>query len=263
MQNQIDYKESKLFYYKYGAGQNTILLFHGYCQDHFAFESWIDQLKNDFTIYSFDLFLHGQSIWPERALEKEDWKNVITLFLQKEKITEFELAGFSMGGKFTFATLEAFPEKARRMVLIAPDGIKVNFWYHLATYPVIMRALFESFISNPSIFFSLARFLQSVGIIDKYLLRFVTFQMDTEEKRKRVYSTWIYFRHLKFDMNSIAELLIERNIPLKIVVGRFDKVIPVKDMQILLRHVPNGQLEILETGHNQLIAAAKDFVISN
>lgn len=258
--DQIIYNNASLTYFKQGSGNKMILLFHGYGQDHSAFDSWIDQLKNDFTIYSFDLFLHGQSIWPERALEKEDWKNVITLFLQKEKITEFELAGFSMGGKFAFATLEAFPERTKRMLLIAPDGIKVNFWYRLATYPVMMRVLFESFISKPAIFFTLARFLQSVGIIDKYLLRFVTLQMDTEEKRKRVYSTWIYFRHLKFDMRSIAELLIEKNIPLKIIVGRFDKVIPVRDMNILLKHVPHGQLEILETGHNQLIPASKDFI---
>ena len=260
MKDLIEYKASKLFYYKYGVGQKAILLFHGYGQDHTAFESWIDLLKNDFTIYAFDLFLHGQSTWAERALEKEDWKNVITLFLQKEKINEFELAGFSMGGKFAFATLEAFPERTKRMLLVAPDGVKVNFWYRLATYPVAMRALFESFISKPDFFFSIAKFLQSVGIIDKYLLRFVMFQMDTEEKRKRVYSTWIYFRHLKFEMGSIANILIDKHIPLKIIVGKYDKVIPVKDMHILLKQVPHGQLQILETGHNQLIPAAKDYI---
>jgi pimeloyl-ACP methyl ester carboxylesterase len=256
----IEYQNSKLFYYKYGVGQKAILLFHGFGQDYTAFESWIEELKNDFTIYSFDLFLHGQSTWAERPLEKEDWKNVMELFFQKEKINQFELAGFSMGGKFAFATLEAFPERIKRMVLIAPDGIKVNFWYRLATYPVAMRALFESFISKPNFFFSLARFLQSVRIIDKYLLRFVMLQMDTEEKRKRVYSTWIYFRHLKFEMRAIAELINQKNIALKIIVGRFDKVIPIKDMNRLLKHVPNGKLEILETGHNQLIPAAKEFI---
>jgi|SRR5437879_461210 len=261
MHNQIDYKENKLFYYKYGAGPKTILLFHGYGQDHTAFESWTELLKSDYTIYSFDIFLHGQSTWAASdALEKEDWKNVIKLFLQKEKLTEFELAGFSMGGKFAFATLESFPEKTKRMILIAPDGIKVNFWYRLATYPVAMRYLFESFVSKPKLFFSLTTFLQSIGIIDKYMLRFVTLQMDTEEKRKRVYFTWIYFRHLKFEMKSIADLLIERNIPLKIIVGRYDKVIPVKDMQLLLKYVPNGQLQILETGHGQLIGVAKDYL---
>ena len=260
MHNQIDYKENKLFYYKYGVGPKSILFFHGYGQDHTAFKSWTEILKNDYTIYSFDLFLHGRSTWEPRPLEKVDWRNVIEIFLQKEEIATFELAGFSMGGKFAFATLEAFPEKIKRMLLVAPDGIKVNFWYRLATYPVAMRALFESFVSKPTIFFSLAKFLQSVGIIDKYLLRFVILQMDTEEKRKRVYATWIYFRHLKFEMKSIAELLKQENIPLKIIVGRYDKVIPVKDMQMLLKYVSEGQLQVLEAGHNQLIDAAKDFL---
>jgi pimeloyl-ACP methyl ester carboxylesterase len=189
-----------------------------------------------------------------------DWKNVIELFLQKEKLIEFELAGFSMGGKFAFATLELFPERVKRMILVAPDGIKVNFWYRFATYPIAMRAMFESFVSNPKTFFALAKFLQSVRIIDKYLLRFVMLQMDTEEKRKRVYSSWIYFRHLKFKMRFIGEILTKKKIPLKIIVGRYDKVIPAKDIHRLLKHVPHGLLQIVEAGHNQLIITSRDLV---
>ncbi|MBI1767476.1 MAG: alpha/beta hydrolase [Bacteroidetes bacterium] len=260
MRCTIDYGESKLFYYKYGVGQKAILLFHGFGQDHTAFSSWIEVLKNDYTVYSFDLFFHGESVWVSpNALAKEDWKNIIELFLQKEKINHFELAGFSMGGKFVLSTLESFPDRIKKIALVAPDGIKVNFWYRLATYPFLMRALFESFVSKPKVFFTLARILESLGLINKYLLRFVMVQMDTEEKRKRVYCTWIIFSCLKFDMKLVAKLLNEKVIPLKIFVGKFDKVIPEKDMQRLLKYVPLGKLEILETGHNNLIDKAIEF----
>ena len=260
MSDFIEYRGSKLFYYKYGDGRKSILLFHGFGQDHTAFNSWIEVLKGDYKVYSFDLFFHGDSVWPNPdPVEKADWKKIIELFLQKEKIVEFELAGFSMGGKFVLATLESFPDRIKKIALVAPDGIKVNFWYRLATYPFLMRALFESFVSKPKVFFALARMLESMGLINKYLLRFVMVQMDTEEKRKRVYCTWIIFHLLKFDMKLVANLLNENAIPLKIFVGKFDKVIPEKDMNRLLKLVPEGKLEIVETGHNNLIDKAAAF----
>jgi pimeloyl-ACP methyl ester carboxylesterase len=261
MISQINYQKSELYYYKYGNGSKSILLFHGFGQDHAVFESWIDKLKSDYTIISFDLFFHGKSSWNDSSpVEKGDWKRIVELLIQKEKINEFELAGFSMGGKFAFATLEMFPEKVKRMTLIAPDGIKVNFWYRLATYPIVMRWLFESFVSKPKFFFSLARFLESIGVINKYLLRFVMLQMDTEEKRLQVYSTWIQLRQLKFDMRTIAGLINEKGITLKIIVGKFDKVIPARDMNRLLKCIPSGKLEIVETGHNNLIDKAVEFI---
>jgi len=261
MNDFIEYKASKLYYHKYGAGQKSILLFHGFGQDHSAFDSWFDRLRSEYAVISFDLYFHGSSVWSEpRAVEKEDWRKIIELLIWKEKLNDLELAGFSMGGKFAFATVEMFPEKVKRMVLIAPDGIKTNFWYRLATYPRAMRLVFESVVSNPNLFFSFARFLEAIGVINKYLLRFVMLQMDTKEKRHQVYCTWIQFRLLKFDMRSISELINRNKIELKIIVGKHDKVIPAKDMNRLLKHVPTGKLEIIDAGHNNLIDKAAEFI---
>ncbi|MBS1489344.1 MAG: alpha/beta hydrolase [Bacteroidetes bacterium] len=250
---EIKYNNSNLFYFKYGTGPKTLLLFHGFGQDHHAFDSWLHQL-NDYTVYGFDLFYHGQSNWPNtQPLEKEDWKKIMEIFFEQERITTFEMAGFSLGGKFVLATLEIFPERVQKITLVAPDGIKINFWYRLATYPVLIRALFRSFIFKPHIFFNLLQFFDKMGIVSKYLLRFAASQMDTEEKRQRVCHSWINFRHLKFNMIKVAGLLNNFSIPSKIVVGKHDKVIPAKDMYRLLRHVPGVPLHVLDTGHNQLI----------
>jgi len=254
MRYQINYNNSNLFYYKFGIGQKHILLFHGFGQDHTTFDSWIEVLKNDYTIYAFDLFFHGESVWNENhPLEKDDWKKILSIFFEKENINEFEVGGFSLGGKFALATLEAFPNQTKKIILAAPDGIKVNFWYGLATYPVLMRGIFETVVSKPQLFFSLAKFLQSIRVIDNYLLRFVVLQMDTEQKRKQVYAVWILFRPLKFDMKEIAQLINERKIGLKIMIGKFDRVIPVKEMNRLLKYVPEGKLKIIDAGHNNLI----------
>ncbi|MBS1486882.1 MAG: alpha/beta hydrolase [Bacteroidetes bacterium] len=251
---EIKYDTSNLQYYKNGNGAKTILLFHGFGQDHHAFDTWIERMKGEYTLYGFDLFFHGASDWHgSRPVEKEDWKNILEIFFQQESIHEFEMAGFSLGGKFVLATLEAFPQRVKKIWLLAPDGIKINFWYRLATYPLLTRALFHSFIFRPKIFFALIHFFDRFGLASKYLLRFALSQMDTEEKRKRVYHSWIYFRHLRFDMREVAAHINSHHIPLTVCVGKHDKVIPAKDMHRLLKFVPHGKFEVPDTGHNQLI----------
>jgi pimeloyl-ACP methyl ester carboxylesterase len=257
----IYYSNSQLFYAKTGTGKKILLLFHGFGQDHRAFQSWAEFLKEQYTLYIFDLFFHGQSTWASReALEKGDWKEIITLFLQQENITEFEIAGFSMGGKFAMASLEAFPEKIKKLTLLAPDGIKTSFWYSLATYPIVIRALFKSMILHPNRLYRITKSLRSLGLVDKGLLRFVESQMDTEEKRNRVYFSWVYFRHLKFDLNKIASLLNEQQIPFTLIVGQHDKVIQPKNMDGFIQKIKSKRLEIIEAGHNDLIKKALEYL---
>ena len=250
----ISYKGSILLFHKYGQGLKSILLFHGFGQDHKAFQSWIDILKNEYTLFAFDLFFHGESIWKNhQALEKKDWKEIISLLLQKEGITKFDLAGFSMGGKFVLATLEAFPEKTENIYLLAPDGIKTNFWYSLATYPIAFRKFFKSMIDHPQRFKVIEKFAIRIKLIDKGIVRFIESQMDTPEKRSRVYHAWVVFRHLKFDMKEIASIINSKKIKVTVIVGKYDKIITTKNMDRLLKKLDHYKFEILETGHNGVI----------
>ena len=236
------------------TGNKPLLMFHGYGQDASVFKGMEG--------YSFDLFFHGRSEWhkDEEPLEKSEWKELINKFLDDNNIDRFSLLGFSMGGKFAMATLEAFPDRVDEIFLLAPDGIKTSSWYSLATYPIAFRNLFKSMIDNHKRFGLIARGAKKLGLIDKGVLRFVETQMNSEEKRKRVYYSWVVFRHLRFDMAHIAEMINARNIKLTLLVGRYDKIITAKNMKRLTSRVRNLKFEILDAGHNSLINKAKDYL---
>jgi len=260
-ENFIDYQGSRLHYAKSGHGLAPLLLFHGFGQDHKVFDVWIRALENKYTIYAFDLYFHGQSTWPlRRPLEKSDWKQIMMQFLGKEKIKLFVVVGFSLGGKFALTTLEAFTDKVTKVVLLAPDGIKTSLWYNLATYPIAVRLLFKRMVLQPRRFFTLAQFFQRVGLVNKGLVRFAESQMDTEEKRRRVYYSWVYFRHFKFDIPALASMLNQQHIPLLMLTGKYDKVIPTKNMEGLLQRLLQKQVEVIEAGHNDLVNAALKFI---
>lgn len=258
MTQLLQLEQAKLFFTKTGTGDRVLIAFHGFGQSNQAFHTLASELSDIYTLYAFDIFFHGQSSWSlrEQPLEKDFWSRMMNKFLEEQSISGFSLLGFSMGGKFALATLEAFPERVEKIFLLAPDGIKTSMWYSLATYPVALRNLFKSMIQKPQRFNAIARFAHRIGLIDKGILRFTESQMNTVEKRERVYYSWVAFRHLTFDMNVIAQLIHQHNTKLIMILGKFDKIITLKNMQSLLQKVKQYELEILEVGHNGVIDAS-------
>ncbi len=255
MHFSVNYKNSTLAYRKSGHGEKVLLLFHGFGQNKQIFDDLAHAVDDQYTLYAIDLFFHGSSQWSkgEVALKKKEWLEIMTQFLAENKIERFSLLGFSLGGKFALATLELFPNRIDQLILLAPDGIKTNFWYSLATYPLLLRRFFKSMIVKPGRLHSLTSFLHKLNLVDNGLLRFAQWQMDTQEKRERVYYSWVVFRHLKFDMKNIASLKAKHSIRLTLIVGKHDKIITIENMKRLLQYVKDHQLIVLDTGHNGVI----------
>jgi pimeloyl-ACP methyl ester carboxylesterase len=251
----IHYKNARLHYHIIGNGAKPLLVFHGFGQDKEVFSDLSEALSNNYRFYIFDLFFHGKSEWNdgEQPLEKEFWKEIINQLIVTNNIKTFSVLGFSMGGKFALTTLEMFPLQVKEIFLLAPDGIKTSTWYSLATYPVALRGIFKSMILKPKRFNLITSFCYKLGLVDKGIIRFAESQMNTEEKRKQVYYSWVVFRHLKFSMSKMAAIINSNNISTTIVVGKFDKIITAKNMNKLAGKLQTCKVEVLETGHNGLI----------
>lgn len=261
-EHYIDYHQSRLHYAKAGQGTIALLVFHGFGQDNQEFEAWVKDLGGKYRLYVFDLYFHGQSTWPSlQPLEKEDWQKIMSQFFTRERIEAFEIVGFSLGGKFALATLEAFPQRTRRIILLAADGIKLNTWYRLATYPTLTRRLFQSMVMFPGRYYALVKFFRRINLVNKGVVRFAESQMNTEEKRRRVYNSWVTFRHLKFDISQIADTLNQHQIPVLIIVGKYDKVIPAANMDRLVSRLHKKQFEVIEAGHNDVVSKAVKFML--
>ncbi|MEQ8425834.1 MAG: alpha/beta hydrolase [Cyclobacteriaceae bacterium] len=261
---KFQYQNAILGYQKTGAGPEALFIFHGFGQDHSAFNLLVEVLDKKFTLYSFDLFFHGKSKWllDDKPLEKGYWAQIIHAFIAEHNIQRFSLMGFSLGSKFVLATLEAKAPLVNSVFLLAPDGIKTNFWYSLATYPIALRSLFKSMIAHPGRFETLVKMAKASRMVDKGLIRFAQLQMDTEEKRRQVYNSWVIFSPLTFEMRYIATLITTNSIRLSVILGKFDKVITHQNMKRLLERLPNYQLHILDTGHTGLIKQSVELLKS-
>jgi pimeloyl-ACP methyl ester carboxylesterase len=251
---EINWNGSTLFYEKSGSGAEKLLLFHGFGQDHSALTPLVNALSKDFTCYSFDLFFHGRSTFPEInfPILSQDWEKVLQLFLQKEDITQFNLLGYSIGSRFAITSLQSFPGHTRSITLIAPDGLTTNFWYSLATSNPLSRSVFRQMIKSNGGFQTLANVAQRTKIVSSGLLRFAVIQMGTAEKRQKVYNSWVAFRKLKAG-KKFVQIINERNIPMLVYLAKHDQMIREDGLTKYLRQVKNLSTRIIDTGHNRLI----------
>ena len=251
---EIEFEGSKLFYHKAGEGKKNILFFHGFGQDHRIFLPVIDVLRHDYTCYSFDLFFHGQSVWAkgDTPIQKQEWNRLIDLFLNRESIQKFTVVGYSLGGRLAFTTLELYPTHIEKIILVAAEGLRKNMWYSIATSSP-GKNIFRSFINHPNRFTSLLKMSQYLRLVPKGLVRFVSHQMNTDDKRTRVYFSWLVFSHLNFSISDVASLIRHYAIQSIFVFGKTDHIMKMNEAARIKEHIAEADIQLIDAGHYELI----------
>lgn len=246
---------TRLHYQTYGRGPLLVLAFHGYGQHEGHWRQVAALLGEQVTVYAFDLFYHGRSrlAKADAPIRKKRLAELLTQFLTEQGIDTFGLLAFSMGAKFALTLLEAVPERVAHLWLVAPDGIRTQFWYSLATYPPWMRGVLGRAVLRPQRLLNLIDVLGQRRLVDSGLVRFAQWQLDSREKRLRVYRSWTGFRHLTFDTRRLARLLNQRPTPVTFFLGKYDRVIPHAGLREFIGSLTAAHTVLLDAGHGGLL----------
>ncbi len=253
------------FYYrKHGKGIKNIICFHGFGEDHKVFDSMIAQILQaeiNVTCYAIDIYYHGESNRENEPLSKLQWKQAFHRFLDQEKIKKFSLIGFSLGGRFSLATMMAFPKAIESVFLIAPDGVFQSVWYKIATsFPG--NSLFKYFMNTPKTFDRFVTLSKKTGLVSRSLTRFVETSLRETHQRQRVYQTWTYFSPLQPKLSSVTRCINQHNIPTHVVLGIHDNIIPPKKILTKLKPIRHLQTEVVNAKHHQMIKESTPYIIS-
>jgi len=240
-----------------GQGSHVLLMFHGAGQDRSVFRQLPAGILASFRIYAFDLFFHGESTWSTNdPISKEAWKLLIEAFCSSEQVDTFSVLGYSIGARFALATLEAFPQKVNTCYLVAPDGLARSAWFDLATGSAIGRRIFKRLMSNPRGMHRMFGMANRTRLMDPATLRFLEHQLDNEQKRARIYQTWINFRLLRFSQSSLARLVQASQINFVVFVANRDRIIPIKHLRAFLKRLKSAHLEIIDANHRRVLSEA-------
>lgn len=244
--------KGQLVYSKTGSGPTPLLAFHGFGQDKSIFHPWGHQLAKTYTIYSFDLFYHGESNRADGKLTKSEWKEFIDQFLEEEGLDSFAVLGYSLGGRFAITTALQLPERTKDLILIGPDGVFLTIWFKLATSPML-KWLFKYVMLHPNRLDQLMALNKSIKIIDKYTADFVKKEMGNVKNRKKVYAAWNHFKPLGYSRKQLIKAFSTHSFTRRIILGKKDRIIKAKDILPIINEMRHFKVDIVPFKHHQLV----------
>jgi len=228
----INYKNSQISYRHSGSGPKPAICFHGYGEDATSFEFLGNNAGNQFTFYAIDLPFHGRTQWnDELSFTINDLQQIIKKITDQHyqrpgtSNQQLLLLGFSLGGRIALSLYQAIPEQIEKLVLLAPDGLKVNFWYWLATQTWTGTKLFAFTMYHPGWFFGLLKVLNKLQLVNASIFKFVNYYIGDKKARKILHDRWISLRKIKPDIQHIKSLVLKFKTPVRLAYGKHDRII--------------------------------------
>lgn len=219
------YKNSKIHFRQWGQGEKILVCLHGFGEEADSFRSLALQLQNRYTVLAIDLPLHGQTEWNEGLYcSAKDLVNILDEVPDLHR-RSFSLVGFSMGGRVALSVYEQIPERIEQLILLAPDGLKVNFWYWLATQTKAGNSFFLYLMKKPESFFAVFNMLKTVRMANLGIYHYVLQYLKDEAMRLRLYNIWTTMRKIKPHTGNIQRLIRKEKTPVLLVYGKYDRII--------------------------------------
>ncbi len=246
---------------RYGRGNQAILAFHGFGQEGSVYQVFEKIVNPIYQIHAFDLPFHGKSKMSllEDGVGRKALRDFFEDYFQSNDISSFILMGYSIGAKFTLNLVNFFPERINRLILIAPDGLRINFWYSLATGSFLSRKIFRYFMQHPAMFLKFADLLTFLKLIHPSVGRFAKSQMSVDQNRRLIYDSWVNYRTLNLDIKELGQVIDRFKIPAEIFLGEKDRVISVDAVRPLIREFHHIRVHILPVGHSRLIEDTAEY----
>ena len=260
----VPFRSSQVHYTYTGSGNNLLICLHGYGESGAGF-LFLEPYLRDYTIIGIDMPFHGKTQWKE-GLEftVEELIQIIENILAHHNAAgaSFTLVGFSMGGRIALHLLQLIPHRIKKIVLLAPDGLKENFWYWLATQTRLGNLLFRYTMKYPQWLFISMRIAKSIGIINKSIFKFAYHYIHDQSQRSMLYLRWTGMRRFRPALKQVKEVVRQHAIPVHLIFGAHDRIIRSVLGEKFRRgiesfctlHTANTGHQVLQPRNAQLIA---------
>lgn len=241
---------------KLGEGP-VLLLLHGLACDHTTWLPVMNQLARKYTVIAPDLLGHGASAKPRADYSLGGYANGMRDLLTVLGIDKVTVMGHSFGGGVAMQFAYQFPERTERMVLVAPGGMgpDVTPLIRALTLPGTHQLLGALTLPGlRQLGKAGLRLLHRTGSIHTRDLREVA---DIFESMKDP-DARVAIRHVTravVDLRGQIVTMVDRAyltqaMPMLVVWGRNDLVIPARHADNVQRIAPGAVVEVLENcGH--------------
>jgi pimeloyl-ACP methyl ester carboxylesterase len=252
----IPYRSSQIHYSRFGAGPKLLLCLHGYGESESSFHFLEHHLPREYSAIAIDFPFHGQTKWHEGlSFTIEDLLKIIDAIRIQHTAASarFTLLGFSMGGRIALQILQKIPERIEKVILLAPDGLKVNFWYWLSTQTIIGNRLFSFTMKHPQWFFFLLQVSNRLRIINQSIFKFIRYYLHDSTARRLLYERWTCLNRIHPNLALIKNIIRKHQVPVRLLYGQFDRIIRHERAEKFRHGIESFcTLQIIQAGHQLL-----------
>lgn len=239
----------------------VILAIHGFSASLQTWEPWVNELAtgadrpNDYRIISIDLPGHGLTRAPAGYQASiEAFSDVVADFVRSQNLSTFAIAGSSMGGNVAWEYALAHPDQVNALILVDASGwpeVRAD----LSEEPTVFKLLRNPVLGPIMIQLDNTRLIRGglqAGFVDQSLVTDAMVSRYAELSRAPGHRDILLQLTLGFRERDYAttERLAALSMPVLILTGDQDKIVPPEHAQQFHDAIPGSQLITFENvGH--------------
>jgi len=225
-----------------------IVLIHGTSASLHTWDAWTKKLIENYRVIRMDLPAFGLTgANKNNTYDLESYNQFLESFMEKVGVSEFALAGNSLGGSIAWHYASNHQKQVKQLVLVDPGGFPSNkgkpFVFKLAEMPIVNQLLKhitpKSFIRNnlEQVYYDDSKITSE--LVERY------HQMILREGSRDA-----FIERSKIAFKDETALLKKINTPTLILWGENDIWIPVENGLKFDAKLSNSRLVVMkETGH--------------
>lgn len=244
-----------------------MLAFHGFGMKGTQFSVLEPVFSERYTIYSFDLFFHGQTELLDKSLDtirggmsSADFGVQIAEFIQKMGFEKVSLLSYSMGALMALSVIEHLPTQVNEAFFIAPDGLRPNKLLQVGSGNIIVNRIFHKLVYSPKTVAVILNSLLKYRYIDHSLHRILQGEFGTEATRLTCYQAITYHAKIRFNKTRLATIINQHKIKTYFYFGETDRLFPPSIGKEFSAMLENSSLNILNTGHELVNKELGEFI---
>lgn len=230
------------------AHKHWIFAFYGFGQQAGVFNTLAEMCSGRYGFAVIDL--------PYETFSSDHTKTsfieAIHSIMKENGIERITGISYSMGSRYNLILTELISSYIDKIILIAPDGVHINFWNRVATSTMPGHFLFRYFMTHPAVYLKLLHFFYKVKLLPLPLYAFSKWHVRNNESCSKVYNTWMNMKTMIPDLKKINIEVQQFSIPVIAFFGKDDFVISRKCMLKLKENIPTADIKHVEKGHNLL-----------
>ena len=247
---QIESKKQPVSLYSVEHGQGIpIILLHGFPFNHSIWNNLVPSLAVRARLICPDLRGHGKSSTPEDSFQMEDLAGDVHELMVNRSIDQAILVGHSMGGYVSLAFLESFPEKCLGLILVASHASADTGEKREGRFATISK------LENQDL----------AGVADSMTKILSDSHEIQQDLRSMILSTPIpsligCLRGMaeRPDRSGLVKML---KIPILIIAGENDKILPVESAKKLSAQAKNARLVVIPgAGHMPMLEKPEQMI---